>query len=306
MNIMIRRDGEVNGPYPLEQVKDLIANGTLSPDEPACAEGSEQWMPVGELTGASAAADVPPVIASEPAAVPAAGDAETYTPTGQHEHEFRIECKPDYGYLTVQVPANQTLQVEAAAMATMTTNMQMKTKIGGGFTRMLSGESIFINEYTAQGGGGEIGIAPGSPGDMAHVHLGGSDEIYLQSSGYVASGMNVNLDWKWQGCRGFFSGESMILMRCTGQGDLWFNTYGAIIEIPVDGDYVVDTGYIVAFTGGLHYNVESVGGLKSLFFSGEGLVCRFRGQGKLWIQTRHPGAFASWTWPFRPPPPNND
>ena len=122
----------------------------------------------------------------------------------------------------------------------------------------------------------------------------------------MASGMNVNLDWKWQGCKGFFSGESLILMRCTGQGDLWFNTYGAIIEIPVDGDYVVDTGYIVAFTGGLHYNVESVGGLKSLFFSGEGLVCRFRGQGKLWIQTRHPGAFAGWTWPFRPPPPNNN
>ena len=72
-----------------------------------------------------------------------------------------------------------------------------------------------------------------------------------------------------------------------------------MIEIPVDGNYVVDTSHVVAFTGGLQYNVESVGGLKSLFLSGEGLVCRFAGQ-KVWIQTRHPMAFANWTYPFRP------
>ena len=135
---------------------------------------------------------------------------------------------------------------------------------------------------------------------MDHVHLSGADEIFLQSSAYVASGMQVNVDSKWQGFKGFFSGEGLFLLRCTGHGDLWFNTYGAMIEIPVDGNYVVDTSHVVAFTGGLQYNVESVGGLKSLFLSGEGLVCRFAGQGKVWIQTRHPMAFANWTYPFRP------
>ena len=225
---------------------------------------------------------------------------ETFVPTGPHEHEFRVECKPDFAFLTVQLAAGQTLNVEAAAMATMSTNMEMKTKIGGGFARMLSGESIFINEYTAQGGPGEIGIAPGSPGDMTHVFMDGGERIFLQSSAFVASGPNVDCDFKWEGCRGFFGGEGFILMQCSGKGDLWFNTYGALIEIPVDGDYVVDTGFVVAFTSGLDYSVESVGGLKSLFFSGEGLVSRFHGQGKLWIQTRHPGAFAAWTWPYRP------
>ena len=130
--------------------------------------------------------------------------------------------------------------------------------------------------------------------------MDGSSEIFLQSSAYVASSMNVDVDSKWQGFKGFFSGEGLFLLRCTGQGDLWFNTYGAMIEVPVDGNYVVDTSHVVAFTSGLEYNVESVGGLKSLFLSGEGLVCRFHGQGKVWIQTRHPMAFANWAYPFRP------
>jgi uncharacterized protein (AIM24 family) len=62
----------------------------------------------------------------------------------------------------------------------------------------------------------------------------------------------------------------------------------------------VDTGHVVAFTEGLEYSVSRIGGYKSLFFSGEGLVCRFSGNGRLWIQTRKLGAFARWVYPFRP------
>ena len=81
---------------------------------------------------------------------------------------------------------------------------------------------------------------------------------------------------------------------------MWFNSYGAIIEIDVDGDYVVDTGYIVAFQEGLDYSITKVGGFKSLFFSGEGLVCRFSGKGKVWIQTRQVPALSWFLRPFRP------
>jgi len=296
MQITINRDGQNYGPYPLEQVQQMLQAGQAQLTDLAHYEGAADWVPLSQVPGVAQAPAAP---ASAP---PAAGpiDADTYVPTGQREHEFRIECKPDFSFLTVQVPASQTLKVEASAMATMSTNMVMKTKMKGGLSRFLGGESLFINEFSAQGGPAEIGIAPGSPGDMDHVYLSGADEIFLQSSAYVASGMQVNVDSKWQGFKGFFSGEGLFLLRCTGLGDLWFNTYGAMIEVPVDGNYVVDTSHVVAFTGGLQYNVESVGGLKSLFLSGEGLVCRFAGQGKVWIQTRHPMAFANWTYPFRP------
>ena len=218
----------------------------------------------------------------------------------ESDFQYQIDCKPDFSLLTVKIPASETLKVEASAMATMDVNLKMKTKARGGLSRFVTGESIFINEFTAEGGEGEITVAPGAPGDMDHVYLNG-DTIYLQNSAFVASSMGVTLESKWQGMvKGFFSGEKLFLIRCSGRGDLWFNTYGALIEIDVSEPYVVDTGHIVAFTEGLDYQVSSVGGYKSLFFSGEGLVCRFSGQGKLWIQTRQLPAFARWVYPFRP------
>lgn len=216
------------------------------------------------------------------------------------DFEYRLDCQPDFGFLTVKIPANQTLKVEASAMASMDTNVTMKTRMRGGLGRFLTGESLFINEFTAQNGPGEICIAPGPPGDLEHVYLE-NDVIFLQNSAYVASNPSVSLETKWQGfVKGFFSGESLFLIRCSGTGDLWFNTYGAMIAIDVDGEYTVDTGHIVAFTDSLEYNVTKFGGYKSLFFSGEGFVCKFRGKGKLWIQTRQVPSFASWLYPFRP------
>ena len=90
----------------------------------------------------------------------------------------------------------------------------------------------------------------------------------------------------------FFSGESLFLLKATGTGDFWFSSYGAIVEIEVENNYVVDTGYIVAFEDSLNYNVEVIGGLsfrnlKTGILGGEGLVCRFTGQGKLWLQSRN-------------------
>lgn len=218
----------------------------------------------------------------------------------QPGYQFRIEGRPDYAFLTVQIPPDETLKVEASAMATMDTNLRMKTKLRGGLGRFVTGESIFVNEFTAEGGPAEIGIAPGSPGDMVHLYLN-NDTVFLQNSAFVAAAMGVTLETKWQGfVKGFFSGENLFLIRASGQGDLWFNTYGAMIEIDVNGDYVVDTGNIVAFTDGLEYNITKVGGYKSLFFSGEGFVCRFSGQGKVWIQTRGVSAFAWWAHWYRP------
>lgn len=224
---------------------------------------------------------------------------DTSTQEQGSEFGFRVDGRPDFSFLTVSIPAGKTIKVEASAMAAMSTNVSMKTKFRGGVSRFLTGESIFINEFTAEGGIGEISIAPGPAGDIHHLALEGQT-VYLQNSAFVASGMGVNVESKWQGLvKGFFSGESLFLIRCSGNGDLWFNTYGAMLEIDVRGDYVVDTGFIVAFTDGLQYDVTRVGGYKSLFFSGEGLVCRFRGEGKVWVQTRQVGAFTAWINPFR-------
>ena len=218
----------------------------------------------------------------------------------ENKYKFRLDCKPDYSLLTIMIPSGETLKVEASAMATIDTNLVMKTKMRGGLGRLITGESIFINEFTAENGSGEISIAPSSPGDMEHIYLD-NEQIFLQNSAFVASDPSIKIESKWQGLvKGFFSGESLFLIKCSGTGDLWFNSYGGIIQIDVKGGYVVDTSHIVAFTDGLEYQVTRVGGYKSLFLSQEGFVCRFTGNGKVWIQTHKLPSLLSWVNPFRP------
>jgi uncharacterized protein (TIGR00266 family) len=302
MQIYISRTGAQEGPFPVEQVRRMLASGELLPTHHVFHEGLTEWVLASQ---SPALAGTPPPLPGGPPALAGAAAAGSgllttgYNADTRRDFDYTIEGRPDFSFLTVQIPANQTLKVEASAMATMDTNLEMKTKMRGGLSRLLTGESIFVNEFTAANTPGSIGIAPGAPGDLEHVYLEG-DTIYLQSSGFVASGMGVTLDSKWQGLKGFFTGEGLFLIKCSGKGDLWFNTYGAMFCVNVSGSYVVDTGHIVAFTDGLQYEVGRIGGYKSLFFSGEGFVCRFRGQGKVWVQTRKLGAFASWVWPFRP------
>lgn len=242
---------------------------------------------------AATGADAPPPLSSFSSAPP------TRSEPHPDSYQFEFINRPDFGFANVQLAADQTIKVEASAMATMDTNVRMKTKFKGGLGRFLTGESLFINEFTAENGPGEIGIAPGAPGDIEHVYLE-NETIFLQNSGYVASHPSVGIETKWQGLmKGFFGGDGLFLIKCSGVGDLFFSTYGAMIPIEVDGEYVVDNSYMVAFTEGLDYTIEKVGGYKSLFFSGEGLVCRYRGQGRIWLQTRQVPSFASWIYPYR-------
>ncbi len=222
---------------------------------------------------------------------------------------YRIEHSPAYASLVLDVPKNQTVLVEASAMAAMDVSLQMKSKIRGGLLqgvgRMFGGESLFINEFTAQGRNGEIYISPGVPGDIAHYYVENGHNLMVQSSGFVACSPTVEIDTQFQGFKGFFSGESLFLLRATGHGDFWFSSYGGILEIEVSENYIVDTSYIVAFEDSLNYNVELIGGLSfnnllTGVFGGEGLVCRFSGNGRLWIQTRAINPLLNFLHPFRP------
>lgn len=220
--------------------------------------------------------------------------------TNKKGFDYTFDCKPDFGFVTIKIPNGKKLKVEAAAMATMDTNIEMKTALKGGLGRFLTGESLFINEFTAKNGNAEIQIAPACPGDVEHIYLQ-NETIFIQNSAFLASSESILTETKFQGLvKGFFSGENLFLIKCSGEGDLWFNSFGGIIALNVEEGFVVDTGHIVAFTEGLTYDISRVGGYKSLFFSGEGLVCKFSGKGKIWIQTKKITPFVNWTMPFRP------
>jgi len=222
---------------------------------------------------------------------------------------YEIQHSPAYASLVLQLHAGETVLVESGAMAAMDSCITMKSRMKGGLMqglgRMLGGESLFISEFTANNQAGQLYISPAVPGDIYLYTLEGAKSLIIQSSGFVAASPSINLDTQFQGLKGFFSGESIFMVRASGQGDVWFSSFGGILEIPVEGDYVVDTGYIVAFEDTLNYQVEMIGGLsfrsfKTGLLGGEGLVCRFRGTGKIWIQTRHLFNFINFINPFRP------
>ncbi len=222
--------------------------------------------------------------------------------------EYTIDQAPAYAALTLTLRPQETVLVEAGGMAAMDPWITMRSRMRGGLMksvgRMLGGESLFLSEFTAQGKPGELYVSPGVPGDICHYGLQGNS-LMLQSSGFVACSPTVELDTQFQGMKGFFSGESLFLLKASGMGDLWFSSYGAILEVPIEGEYVVDTGYVVAFEDTLNYSVELIGGLsfrslKTGIFGGEGLVCRFKGQGRLWVQSRQLSSLINFLNPYRP------
>jgi len=218
---------------------------------------------------------------------------------------YEIKSSPDFAMIDYQLADGESVVAESGAMVSMSANVQMKTQARGGLgaalkRKMLGGESIFQNTFTAQGGPGRVMLSPGSPGDIVPFEMQQGQSLMIQSSAYVAATPDVTLDTKWGGARGFFSGVGMFLLKATGPGTVFVSAYGAIYPKQVDGSYIVDTDHIVAFQETVTYQITKVGGIKSLFFGGEGLVATFSGQGMVYAQTRSPSSLASFLHPYRP------
>lgn len=220
-----------------------------------------------------------------------------------------IKNNPDFASLHLFLDSGEQVVTESGAMMGMSGQLKMETNMKGGLLgaakRALGGESLFLNTYTAEADGQRLDVAPSTPGDIVHLPMSGAG-VMVQSGSYMCSTPGVEVDSKWGGAKSFFGGEGLFMLRCSGQGDLWITSYGAIHPIDVQDTYVVDTSHIVAFEETLTFKVRSVGGMKSLFFSSEGLVCEFSGRGRLWIQTRNAPALAGFVHPFRRVKTNNN
>ena len=113
--------------------------------------------------------------------------------------------------------------------------------------RGLGGESLIISTYQAEGKSGELTLAAGQPGDAVHYKIDKTCDLFLQRGSYLAHSDGVEISSSGKECERFFSGEGIILLKVSGTGDLFFNSFGAIIEIDVEDDLYIDTGFIVAF-----------------------------------------------------------
>ena len=190
--------------------------------------------------------------------------------------------------------AGQTLCTESGAMSWMSPNMRMDTNSGGGlkkaFGRLLSGESIFMNEYTAQGGTGMIAFASSFPGSIIPYQVSEGNGIVVQKRGFLAmeKGLDISVFFQKKLGRGFFGGEGFIMQRITGYGMVFLEIDGYCKEynLGVGESIIVDTGYLAAMSDTCMMDIQPVQGAKNIFFGGEGLFhTRITGPGKVYIQS---------------------
>ncbi len=205
--------------------------------------------------------------------------------------------------------AGQTLCSESGAMSWMSPNMNMETNSGGGFKkamgRLFSGDSIFMNEYTAMGGQGMIAFASSLPGTILPFELHTGNGIIVQKRGFLAmeKGLDVSLYFQKRLGKGFFGGEGFIMQKITGNGMVFVEIDGHCKEYDLRAgeSIIVDTGYLAAMSETCTMDIQMVKGAKNIFLGGEGLFHTvITGPGKVYLQSMPISNIAERLIPYLP------
>lgn len=213
--------------------------------------------------------------------------------------EIEIQHGPGNAVARLRLAPGETTTAEGGAMIAMDGNVSITTSTkskgsGGllkGLKRLVSGESFFLNHFTAGSGGGEVIVAATLAGDMMQYELK-NETLIVQGGSFVAAEQGVAIDLGWQGFKSMLSGESIFWVTLKGSGTVVVNSFGAIYPVEVNGSTIVDTGHIVAFNETLNFTiVKAAKSWASSILGGEGLVCKFTGQGTVWCQSHNPSGF---------------
>lgn len=183
---------------------------------------------------------------------------------------------------------------EGGAMSWMSPNMKMETTSNGGlgkaFGRAFSGEKMFQNIYTAQGGPGMIAFASSFPGSIRAFEIAPGQDMIFQKKAFLAAetGVELSVHFRKKVASGLFGGEGFIMQKISGQGIVFAEFDGHVIEYELQAgqQIVVDTGYLAAMTASFNMDIQSVPGVKNMLFGGEGFFNTvITGPGKVWLQT---------------------
>ena len=223
--------------------------------------------------------------------------------------DYEIKYKPSYSMLVINLQLNETVTAEAGAMTYMDPNIDVKTRkrekslLGTLGLSLFGRQSFFVNDYQAQNSPGEVAFVSAPVGDIETLEVKPNQGYIIQSSSYIASTQNVELDIKWQGFTKGLFGQGLFMIKASGEGNLFINTFGAIDKhtLDVEKSLIVDNFHLVAFSDSCDYKVRKFGGLKSTLLGGEGLVTEIRGPGEVYIQTKNLREFVEWLWTLLEP-----
>ena len=222
------------------------------------------------------------------------------------KYEIQGETLP---VVICQLADGERMITEGGAMSWMSPNMLMETTSNGGIGsmigRMFSGEKAFQNVYTAQGGEGMIAFASCFPGSIRAFEIAPGQEMILQKSAFLAGevGIEMSVFFNKKLGTGFFGGEGFIMQRISGQGTVFAEFDGHVVEYELapGQQIVVDTGHLAAMTASCQMDIRSVPGVKNMLFGGEGIFNTIiTGPGRVWLQTMPISNVAGVLRPYMP------
>ena len=190
--------------------------------------------------------------------------------------------------------ANQTVLSETGAMSWMSPNIRMDTNSGGGIKkalgRMFAGESLFMNEFTAQGGMGTVAFASSFPGSIIPYEVSPGNSIIVQKHSFLAmeKGLDLSIYFQKKLGKGLFGGEGFVMNKISGSGLVFIEIDGYCKEYTLEANesIIVDTGYLAAMSESCTMDIEAVQGAKNIFLGGMGLFhTKVTGPGKVYLQT---------------------
>ena len=221
-------------------------------------------------------------------------------------YEIKGEMLP---VVICQLEGGEKMITEGGGMSWMSPNMLMETTTNGGigkaFGRMFSGEKMFQNIYTAQGGSGMIAFASSFPGSIKAYEIGPGQEMIFQKSAFLAgeAGVQLSVFFNKKFSSGLFGGEGFIMQKISGYGTVFAEFDGHVVEYELQPgqQIVVDTGHLAAMTATCQMEIKSVPGVKNMLFGGEGFFNTvISGPGKVWLQTMPISNVAGVLRPYMP------
>lgn len=218
--------------------------------------------------------------------------------------KYEIRYNPSYSLLVVTLGSGESIVSEAGAMTYMQPGLEVKTHrrekgiLGSIGLALAGGQSFFVNEFTATAQAAEAAFSAAPLGDIEVLDVAPGKGYIIQKAAYVASQQGVDLDVQWQGFTKGLFGQGLFMIKVSGTGKLFINTFGAIDHhtLAAGEHLTVDNFHLVAFSDTCQYQVTKFGGLKSTILGGEGFVTDITGPGEVYIQTKNIREMADWIW----------
>ncbi|MBX3423980.1 MAG: TIGR00266 family protein [Pirellulaceae bacterium] len=221
--------------------------------------------------------------------------------------EYDVRFGPVFSVVEFRLNQRETVIAQPNSMLSMTGGLELSAALGrsgsasssgwmGGMKNFLGGENVFAAEFCAKRDQQTLILAPDVHGDILVIPLHERGGYYLTRGSFLASYGQCEMSIKYGGVKGLMARTGIFLMHAVGSGTVFCQTHGAILEkqLADDEKFFIDNRFVVAFSDTVQYQlVKATKKIKDAVLSGEGLVVRYTGPGKVYYQTRSKPA-AGW------------